>query len=91
MKFIMKWTVLPGTVEECVQKFLAGEGAPQEGVSLLGRWHRVDCTGGYSLYETDRPEQLYRGAALWADLLDFETIPVLDDEQVGPILGSVFK
>jgi len=91
MKFIAVWTLLPGTVQETVDQFLAGGGAPEEGVKLLGRWHKVDGSGGFSLFETDRPEQLYRGAAPWLDLLQFETYAVLEDAQVAPILADVFK
>ncbi len=91
MKYLTSWTVSPGAVQEAVEKFLAGEGAPQEGVTLLGRWHRVDGSGGFALFETDRPEQLYKGAMLWSDLLEFETYPVIEDAQVAPILADVFK
>ena len=31
MKYLTSWTVSPGAVQEAVEKFLAGEGAPQEG------------------------------------------------------------
>ena len=91
MKYMTSWTVAPGAVHEAVEKFLAGEGAPQEGVKLLGRWHRVDGSGGFSLYETDRPEQLYRGALVWSELLELETYPVIEDDQAGPVLAEVFK
>jgi uncharacterized protein DUF3303 len=91
MKYIVAYSLLPGSVKETVQKFLAGEAAPQEGVKLLGRWHRIDCSGGFALYETDRPEQMFRGTAKWADLMETETFPVLEDSAVGPILADVFK
>ena len=90
MKFMVSWTLSPGAAQEAAEKFLAGEGAPPEGVALLGRWHRVDGDGGFSLVETDRPEQLYRGAVQWADLLDIETYPVIEDEQAGPVLAETF-
>lgn len=91
MKFMVSWTVSPGAAQEAVEKFLEGGGAPQEGVKLLGRWHRVDGNGGFSLYETDRAEQLFRGAVLWSELVDLETYPVIEDDQAGPILAEVFK
>lgn len=91
MKYIVKWAPLPGATKTCVEKFLAGEAAPQEGVKLLGRWHQVDCRGGFSLYETDRPEQIYRGSAKWVDLMQLETHAVLEDGEAAPILIEVFK
>lgn len=91
MKYLTSWTVAPGAVQEAVERFLAGEGAPPEGVTLLGRWHRIDGSGGFTLVETDRPEQLYRNAVTWSEVLDFETYPVIEDAQVGTVLGDVFK
>lgn len=90
MKFMTTWTAFPGATRECVEKFLAGEGAPQEGVKLLGRWHKADCSGGFSLYETDNPVQLYKGAAHWADLMELTVVPVLEDTEAGPVLAEVF-
>jgi len=91
MKFMSTWTLIPGTVSEAVDRFLAGEGAPQEGVKLLGRWHNVDCSGGFSLYETDNPAGLHKGAAKWADLLEISTVTVVEDAEAGANLASVFK
>jgi hypothetical protein len=91
MKYMVKWAPFPGTTRACVERFLAGEAAPQEGVKLLGRWHQADCSGGYSLYETDQPEQLYRGSAKWTDLMHMETHLVLEDGEVTPVLMEVFK
>jgi hypothetical protein len=90
MKFMSTWTLVPGTVKEAVDKFLAGEAAPVEGVTLLGRWHSVDCSGGFSLYETDNAALLHLGAARWADQLEISTIPVIEDAEAGPNLVATF-
>jgi hypothetical protein len=91
MKFMTTWALIPGTVQEAVDRFLAGEAAPQEGVTLLGRWHNVDCSGGFSLYETNDPAALHKGAARWADLLELNTVAVIEDAQAGPNLTEIFK
>jgi hypothetical protein len=88
MKFMTTWAAQPGALDECVQRFLAGQAAPQEGVTLLGRWHNVDCSGGFSLYETDNPVQLYKGAVGWADLMDLTTVAVIEDAEAGPVLAA---
>ena len=90
MKFMTSWSVLPGAMAEAVEKFLSTGAAPQEGVTMLGRWHRTDGSGGYALYETDRPEQLYRGAMQWADLVEFDSHLVIEDAQAGAVLKDVF-
>ncbi len=91
MKFMTTWSVRPESIPEAVNRFLAGQGAPVEGVALLGRWHSVDLSHGYSLYETDDAAALYRGAARWSDVMDLETVLVVEDAVAGPALASVYK
>jgi hypothetical protein len=91
MKSILTWTVLPGKMKEAVDRFLSTGAPAQEGVTMLGRWHRADGSGGFALFESDRPEQLYRGAVQWADVLKFESHLVIEDAQAGPVLADEFK
>jgi hypothetical protein len=91
MKYMSTWTVLPGTLREAVDRFLAGQGAPPEGVTLLGRWHKADCSGGFVLFETANPSAFYESAAVWADVLEVHTVPVLEDAEAGPILAKIFQ
>jgi hypothetical protein len=90
MKLMTMWSVKDGAIHEAVQKFLETGAQPQPGVTLLGRWHRADLSGGYSLYETDDPAALYMGAAIWAELMDLETTVVVEDAVAGPALKKVF-
>ncbi len=91
MKFMTTWAFPAGNVPDAAERFLSGAGAPQAGVTLLGRWHNVDCSGGFALYETNDPVALYKGAAVWADLLELNTVPVIEDGEAGPALGERFK
>ena len=91
MKFMTTWALIPGSVAETATRFLAGEGAPTEGVTLLGRWHNVDCSGGFALYETDNAAALHQGAAKWADLIEISTAVVIEDAEAGASLAAVFK
>jgi len=91
MKFMSTWTVLPGTLKEAADRFLAGVGQPPEGVSLLGRWHKADCSGGFVLFETSDLTAFYESAAVWADVLEVHTIPVIADAEAGPVLTKVFQ
>jgi hypothetical protein len=91
MKFMSTWSFPSGNLPDAAERFLAGEGAPEQGVTLLGRWHNVDLSGGCALYETDDPTALYKGALKWADLLDFNTVAVIEDAAVGPLLAARFK
>ena len=91
MKFMSTWTVLPGTLKEAVGRFLDGQGQPPDGVTLLGRWHKTDCSGGFVLYESSNPEALFESAARWADVLEIHVTPVIEDAEVLPVFAKVFK
>ncbi|MGA2726840.1 MAG: DUF3303 family protein [Terracidiphilus sp.] len=90
MKVLSSWSVRPGRVKEAVGRFLAGEGAPPEGVKLLGRWHRTDGSSAFAVYETDNPVLLFEAAAKWAEVLDVQHVPVLDDGEIAPVLMRFF-
>jgi len=91
MKFVSTWTVLPGTLREAVDRFLAGLGAPPAGVTLLGRWHKVDCSGGFVLFETSNPSAFFESSAVWADVMEIHTFPVIEDAEAGAVFAKVFK
>jgi hypothetical protein len=91
MKFMSTWTVLPGTLREAANRFLAGQGQPPEGVTLLGRWTKTACSGGFGLFETSNPAALFEGAAVWADVLEIHTVPVVEDADVGAVFAKIFK
>lgn len=91
MKVMSTWATKDGAAREAVERFLAGDAAPIKGVALLGRWHAVDLSRGWSLYETDSAALLYEGSARWAELLDIETVLVVEDAEAGPALARVFK
>jgi hypothetical protein len=90
MKFMQTWTLIPGSVRTAAENFLAGAAAPTAGVTLLGRWHNVDCSGGFALYETDNAAALHLGASKWADLLELSIVPVIEDAEAGPNLVATF-
>ena len=91
MKFMSTWALLPGSVKAAAEQFLASGGSEGEGVKLLGRWHNVDCSGGFSLYESNSAAALHLGAAKWADLIELTTVPVIEDGEAGPNLVATFK
>jgi hypothetical protein len=90
MKIMSTWSGKPGTMREGIQRFLAGQGTPPEGVETLGRWHAADFSCGFTLSETDNPVALYENAAKWADVLDIKGHVVIEDAEAGPILARIF-
>lgn len=91
MKVMATWRLKPGALREAVGRFLKGDANPGAGVTLLGRWHAVDVSMGFSLYETNDATLLHFHAGQWAELLDIEMKLVIEDDQAGPNLATVFK
>jgi hypothetical protein len=91
MKFMTTWSFQGGVIPEAAARFLAGEAAPEPGTTLLGRWHNTDLSGGFFLFESDDAASMYRGALKWADLLDFNTVAVIEDADAGAALAARFK
>ena len=90
MKFMYTWSAKEGAIPEIVERFLAGDATPPEGVTHLGRWHDVDLSGGFTLVETNDLVLLYRHACRWATALEFKVSPVIEDQEAAPILKEVF-
>jgi hypothetical protein len=55
---------------------------------MIGRRHKTDGSGGFALCETDDAVALAKWTQDWSDLLEFEIFPVLDDNQIGIVLGA---
>ena len=55
---------------------------------MIGRRHKADGSGGFTLCESDDPVALAKWTQEWSELLEFETSPVLDDKQFGIVLGA---
>lgn len=91
MKFMSTWSFQGGAIPEAAARFLAGDAAPEPGTTILGRWHNTDLSGGFFLFETDDPAAMYRGALRWADVLEINTVPVIEDSEAGAALAARFK
>jgi Protein of unknown function (DUF3303) len=91
MKFMTTWSVPMENIPNAVARFLSGEAPPPPGVTILGRWHNADFSGGFTLTESSDALAAYNDAAQWADLLELNIVPVLEDADVGPVLAARFK
>jgi hypothetical protein len=88
MKFILTFAWAPdkATQEEGIGRFLAAGGMSPEGARLLGRWTRLDFSGGFVLLECDDPRPLTEMALQWSDLMSLELIPVIEDAELSEVL-----
>ncbi len=93
MKFMMSWTFKPEirARDEAIARFKATGGQPPKGVKLLGRWTTADMAGGFDLLEGDDVKALAEFAMMWSDLIDHRMVPVLEDAELGEVLGRVSK
>ena len=90
MKFVSVYRFLPGAVPAAAKQFLSSGAPASEGSTILGRWHFADLSGGVVLIESDNATSAYDTAAQWADTITITTTPVLEDEEIGPILAKYF-
>jgi hypothetical protein len=88
MKFILTfaWDPDKATQNEGIARFLKTGGQPPPGARLLGRWTRLDFSGGYVLLESDDPKALTEFALGWSDLMALEIVPVLEDQELSEVL-----
>ena len=56
---------------------------------MLGRYHAPRSLEGWILVKTEDPKPLFEHAAQWAEYLDWETTPVITDEEAGPICMKI--
>jgi Protein of unknown function (DUF3303). len=90
MKFIAMYSIRPGCLPEAAKRFLQGKATPPAGLKLLGRWHKTDGSGGFSLFESDNPSLMYEFTMSWADVLESHGSAVVEDAEAGPILAKIF-
>lgn len=93
MKFMLTFSWKPDikAQEQGIARFLKTGGQPPKGAKLLGRWTRVDFSGGYDLLESDDPQAMAEFALTWSDLMDLTIIPVLEDQGLSDVLQRTGK
>jgi Protein of unknown function (DUF3303) len=93
MKFILTftWTRDAQKRAKGIALFKKTGGSPPEGVKLLGRWTKVDFSGGFDLLETEDPKKLIEFAYMWGDLMELNVFPVLTDHELSEALQKAMK
>lgn len=81
MKFMIVWKTLPGKYNTALEAFLRGGAPAPAGMKRLGRWHTLGSTLGWHLIEGDDLTAVAQHVAEWADLLELEVHPVIEDTE----------
>ncbi|MBT8486878.1 MAG: DUF3303 family protein [Phycisphaerales bacterium] len=90
MKYMITWSISPGFHKPAAEGFL-NSGAPvPDGLKTIGRWHAPGSGYGWHLIEGDDPTALAQHMAQWADLLELQITPVVEDDAAASGLGKVY-
>lgn len=86
MRYVVIWTFSPQHREAAVARFIETGGNPPDGVAMLSRSHDLGGNRGFAIAETADPTLIARWCREWADLLAFEIVPAINDEELMSIL-----
>ena len=90
MKFMISWKIAPGHHKPAGEGFLKSGAPMPDGLTLIGRWHAPGSVREWALVEGEDQKALYGYLAQWANLLDLETDPVLEDSEAAEALSRVY-
>lgn len=89
MKFMITYEYTPDRRGVAIERFRQTQGVPPEGVSLLGRWHRVAGNAGFLLVESEEGQAVADLILGWSDILSFDVMPVVDDDELAELLEEM--
>ena len=88
MQYLVTWTFKPEHANSAIERFQETGAPSPEGVEMISRLHDVSGARGFAVAESDDPIAVAKWCRQWSDLLSFEVIPVLTDEQLGQVLAG---
>ena len=90
MLYVPHWSFNTGYHQKRAEKFLVG-GGDYPRVIMIGSYHGPSSLEGWIVFlKTDNPEAIYQDAAEWDEFLNWETTPLLTDEEAGPMIAKVY-
>ena len=81
MLFINMYTWEKEKRNEIIQRRLEHGRMTPEGVTVLGEWTAISRNIGFTLFEADDASLLTKANLVWSDLINLETLIVLDTEK----------
>jgi hypothetical protein len=89
MKFMITWKASPAHYKAAVERFLKTGAPAPKGLKTLGRWHSAGSSRGFHLVEGSEAA-LAEINATWADLLELEAVPVVEDDVAGQVATKIY-
>ncbi len=90
MKVMVVWKTVPGKYKTALEQFLKSGGPVPAGAKTLGRWHVPGSILGWHLIEAKDLTGVAQHAAEWADVLELEIYPVIEDAEAGAAAKKVY-
>jgi len=87
MLFHITYTIPTINRDTAQSRFKETGGLPPEGATMLGRWHCAQGLKGFVVAEASDAEAIASWTQQWTDVLTFEIVPVVDDEQMTRVIG----
>ncbi len=88
MKYMVTWKISPSNYKAAVKRFLKTGAPAPKGMKTIGRWHTAGSTRGFHLVEGS-DAALAEINAEWADLLDLQVVPVVEDDVAAAAAAKV--
>ena len=88
MKYMVTWKISPSNYKAAVTRFLKTGAPAPKGMKTIGRWHTAGSTRGFHLVEGS-DAALAEINAEWADLLDLQAVPVVEDDVAAAVATKI--
>ena len=88
MKFMIAWKIPPGCYKAAAERFLKTGAPSPAGLKTIGRWHAPGSSCGWHVVEGD-VTLLAELEAVWADLLELQITPVIEDAEAASSIAKV--
>ena len=90
MKFMISWKIIPGHHKPAGRGFLKAGAPMPKGLKLIGRWHAPGSASGWAVVEGQDLTALAQHVAEWANLLELQITPVIEDADAAKALSRVY-
>ena len=90
MKFMVAWKILPGCHKPAAESFLSSGAPLPPGIASLGRRQAPGSAYGWLLVEGNDATALAQHVAEWANLLELQITPVIEDDEAASALSKAY-
>lgn len=82
MLFMSIYTYEPEKRNEIIKRRLERGTGAAPGVKVVGEWIALAGHRGFMIFEAQDPKAVMATTLVWSDLLRFESVPVMEAEEV---------